>query len=400
VKTDELGPREWHIVTCEYAPTFGGISDYARSIAEALASKGVSVHVWCPAAEGLPPACPGVSVHQELGSFDPRSVWRVGRLLNGHPVRRRLFVQWVPHGFGYKSLNLPFALWLAGRAWFRDDELHLMVHEPYLRFSRKPSHIVASLIHRLMLCLAASKAERIWLSTSAWEPFVKPYASRSRSPQWLPVPVPPTPRPAVPDIDALRAELAPDASPLVGHFSSHSPILTPVLAPTIERLLRKSQAIMVLIGHDGHRLRREIVTAHPEFAGRIRATGELDRLALAQHFAACDLMLQPYPDGISARRTSTITLLAEGCPIVTNSGALTESFWREGAVVLAPSPDPRQIAEAVLSLLDDRAERTRCAERGRQLYDRVFDVRHAVAALEQASRTPMAYAPEPVPSHR
>ena len=29
---------------------------------------------------------------------------------------RRLFVQWVPHGFGYKSLNMPFCLWVWRRA--------------------------------------------------------------------------------------------------------------------------------------------------------------------------------------------------------------------------------------------------------------------------------------------
>ena len=35
------------------------------------------------------------------------------------------------------------------------------------------------------------------------------------------------------------------------------------------------------------------------------------------HLSACDLMIQPYPDGISARRTSAMAALAHERPVVT-----------------------------------------------------------------------------------
>ena len=45
----------WHIVTSEYPPDVGGVSDYTRQVAEGLARMGDEVHVWCPrAAEGPP----------------------------------------------------------------------------------------------------------------------------------------------------------------------------------------------------------------------------------------------------------------------------------------------------------------------------------------------------------
>src|SRR5579862_6625194 len=40
---------EWHIITPEYPPQTGGVSDYTRLVAEGLAEKGDVVHVWCPA---------------------------------------------------------------------------------------------------------------------------------------------------------------------------------------------------------------------------------------------------------------------------------------------------------------------------------------------------------------
>ncbi len=51
-------------------------------------------------------------------------------------------------------------------------------------------------------------------------------------------------------------------------------------------------------------------------------------------------MIQPYPDGISSRRTSAMAGLALGLPIVSTSGHLTETIWAEhAAVVLTPIGD-------------------------------------------------------------
>ena len=387
---------EWHIVTCEYPPTIGGISDYALAVATALGAAGHQVHVWCPSAEGTPPERDGVTVHREFGRFDLLSLWRSGRLLNQFPPRRRLFVQWVPQGFGYRSLNLPFAAWLTCRAWLRGDEIHLMIHEPYLGFSTNALHTAASLVHRAMLFVAGLSADRIWLSTQAWVPFVRPYLPRRRPMQWMPVTVPAVPRAGDRDTAMVRDRLAPAGTPLVGHFSSHSTVLTPVLAPAIEWVLQHSGAIVALIGRNGDRLRTGILSARPDLAGRIVATGDVDSAAVPAHVQACDVMLQPYPEGITARRTSTLTLLALGCPVVTNNGALTEGFWRQGDLALAPGPDPAAIGALVVELLEDAPRRAELGERGLGVYSRLFDVQHAVAVLQHASALPITCAAEPL----
>ena len=43
--TDRALP--WHILTCEYPPQTGGVSDYTFLVANGLASHD-EVHVWCP----------------------------------------------------------------------------------------------------------------------------------------------------------------------------------------------------------------------------------------------------------------------------------------------------------------------------------------------------------------
>ena len=46
----------WHIITGEYPPAPGGVSDYTEAVAAGLAAAGDEVHVWCPAASGLLPS--------------------------------------------------------------------------------------------------------------------------------------------------------------------------------------------------------------------------------------------------------------------------------------------------------------------------------------------------------
>ena len=101
----------WHIITGEYPPVIGGVSDYSQVVAEGLAATGDDVHVWCPP---LPEAAAsnGVTVHPALGRISRRDLRAVDLLLDRFPPPRRLLVQWVPHGFGYRSMNVGFCLWL------------------------------------------------------------------------------------------------------------------------------------------------------------------------------------------------------------------------------------------------------------------------------------------------
>jgi glycosyltransferase involved in cell wall biosynthesis len=98
---------------------------------------------------------------------------------------------------------------------------------------------------------------------------------------------------------------------------------------------------------------------------------------VAAHLAACDLAVQPYPDGITARRTTAMAWLAAGVPVVTTGGPLTEPFWAaDRPVELAADP-----AAAAARLLDDPAARAALGGRGRAYYARHFAVGHTVTAL-------------------
>jgi hypothetical protein len=97
-------------------------------------------------------------------------------------------------------------------------------------------------------------------------------------------------------------------------------------------------------------------------------------------------MIQPYPDGVSSRRTSAMAGLSHGLPIITTTGHNTESFWAESrAVALAPAGDVRSLARLTDLLLADADERGRLKKAAGILYDERFQVKRTVTALREAT---------------
>ena len=111
----------WHILSGEYPPQPGGVSDYTAGLAEGLAKDGAEVHVWVPPASGTAPAVEGVVVHHEAGRWSPADLERLGLALDAFPAPRRLLVQYTPNAWGYRGMNLGFCRWLVGRHAKGDD---------------------------------------------------------------------------------------------------------------------------------------------------------------------------------------------------------------------------------------------------------------------------------------
>ena len=108
-------------------------------------------------------------------------------------------------------------------------------------------------------------------------------------------------------------------------------------------------------------------------------------MELAAHLAACDLLVQPFVEGVTTRRTSLMAGLALGVPIVTNSGPLTESLWGdEQLVALVPVNTPQALAERVDGILQDVSARQALGQRGKEGYARLFSMERTIEKLRIA----------------
>ena len=119
--------------------------------------------------------------------------------------------------------------------------------------------------------------------------------------EWLPVP---SNVPLVSDPEATEAirEKYAAGGVLVGHFGTYGLKIRDYLEMALPELLQDSRVSVILLGRGSGSFREALVRRHPAIAARLHATDELLGEDLSRHLSACDLMIQPYPDGISTRR--------------------------------------------------------------------------------------------------
>jgi glycosyltransferase involved in cell wall biosynthesis len=378
---------DWQILTGEYPPQPGGVSDYTRLVARGLASAGDSVVVWAPPANGHSASSStnghqdgGINVRRLPDRFGARSLRVLSAELNQLRTPHRLLVQYVPHAFGWKAANLPFCFWLRSR---RRDSVWVMFHEVAYPFDAgagfKRNALAA--VNRVMAAIIGHAAERAFISIPAWRSGVDAVTPPGTPVTWLPVP---SGIPVINDpqsVAAIRDRHA-QGHPVVGHFGTYGALIQPLLDESVSLLLKKSDCRILLLGQGSEAARQSLIARDPEAAGRVVATGMLPAEALSPYISSCDLMLQPYPDGVSTRRTSAMVALAHGVPLVTTRGPLTETIWEHSdAVVMAPASALHALADAAVTLLRDPERRAVMARRAAAIYDEQFDLRHTIAAL-------------------
>lgn len=378
----------WHIISGEYPPDPGGVSDYTGAVARGLAAAGDSVVVWAP---GLAPNGtdgPGVVVRRLPDRFGRASRAQLAAALDREGGPHRVLVQYVPHAFGWKALNLPFCWWLKSR---RRDSVWVMFHEVAVPLDRRQSLSLnlLALVTRRMAAAAAAAAERTFVSIPAWTPMLRGVGA-SANPEWLPVPsgIPVMADPSA--TAAVRARLSPSGDVIAAHFGTFGGLIRPLLAASLPVLLERSSCRVLLLGRGSERFRASFVNEHPCYEPRILAAGELSARDLSASLSACDFLLQPYPDGITSRRTSAMAGLQHGRPLVTTDGWLTEPFWRgSSAAILSPANDPAALGLAAAALVNDRGRIVDMGAAAGALYDARFDLRHVITALRAQASAPL-----------
>src|SRR5262249_16573221 len=283
-----------HFLTPEYPPANGGVADYTRLLAGALAKQLGTVHVWAPRVTGSDAADDGIVVHRIAG-FDPRSLEEIGMQLEALPGPRRLFLQYVPTSFGFRGMNVPLTRWLRGRS----EKLWIQVQEGALGWTlwRKPP---LHLVHAVQLWMAAAlarRADRIFVSIEAWKQRLGEQAGRA---VWLPIPsnIPAQVEPG--NLDRARRSLG--GGPGIAHFGTYCPLIVSDPRPASGEIGRlRPDARFLLLGRGALDFGRKLGLAE-----RIDVREDLPASEIAALLKASTLVLQPFPDGISARRTSAM----------------------------------------------------------------------------------------------
>lgn len=374
-------PPVWHILTGEYPPAPGGVSDYTALVANGLAESGCEVHVWCPRLPGPLPSTSAVQVHQLDRGFTRRGLKELDHELSGFEGPRTLLVQYVYNAYGYRGMNVPFCLWLIGRRYRSGDDVRIMFHEPFYSFGWQSArrNVLAAVTH-LMAALLLIAGRTIYLSIPAWERLLQPWNWLGRSMFWSPIPA------TIPGRSS-GARTEHRERPIVGHFGTYGEQMRRSLKSLFTALLRRRSDIELhLLGGGSKAFAAEFAAELPNNAGRIVGFDRLPDDAVAEQIRRCDVMLQYYPDGVSSRRTSVMACLVNSVAVVTTTGWLSEPDWAESrAVALAPAEDIDALIGVVDRVLNDSMECARLASAGHDFYVDTFSRERTVELLTSST---------------
>jgi len=108
-------------------------------------------------------------------------------------------------------------------------------------------------------------------------------------------------------------------------------------------------------------------------AERVHWTGHISAAEVSANLLATDVVVMPYRDGVSFRRTTFIAALRHGRPVVTTRPTVPLAELRHGEnVLLVPPGDADALAEAVARLADDPVLRARLSA-GAEALGQQFD---------------------------
>jgi glycosyltransferase involved in cell wall biosynthesis len=374
----------WHFITGEYPPQSGGVGDYTAILAAAMADAGAEAHVWT-ATPGTDAPGAAVEVHRVPDAWSEAGLRQLDAALNGYPAPHRLVIQYVPNAWGQRGMNLGFCQWVRLRAQF-GDEVRLMIHEPFLpyQFTLGPACWYMAWVQRRMMTLLLNAATTVYLSIPGWTEMLRHYGKgRNGGEVWLPafstIPVEDDPA----RVRDLRVEVANPQQLILGSFGTFGGEIGR-LTPTVfaHVLPHARDAVGLLLGRGSARIAAQVSAAAAVPASRIFAFEDLPADEISCRLQGCDVMVQPYPDGISSRRSSAMAALAHGLPVVTNTGFLTDPLFAGTAgVAKIKGRDADLLAKLVHGFLLAEDSRIAFGAGGREFYQENFAVEHVVAKL-------------------
>jgi glycosyltransferase involved in cell wall biosynthesis len=132
---------------------------------------------------------------------------------------------------------------------------------------------------------------------------------------------------------------------------------------------------------------RSLVQTH-SLTERVYWTGHISPEEVSANLLAADVVVMPYRDGASFRRTTFIAALRHACPVVTTYPTVRLAELCDGDnVLLVPPHDAEALVSAILRLADDTELRSRLSQ-GAQALGRRFDwplITRQTAAVYQFS---------------
>jgi len=391
-----------HLIAAALPPVLDGIGDYTANLAGALVASG-RARVTVVTGEDQAAHAPirGVSIVPTFSAARPGSVRRIADHIaakTGRGVDERpdwVVLQYNPFSYGRWGLN-PYLPWVMRRVRRRGDcagsggaaagpRVALMVHEPFVPVISAKFALMTTW-QRWQLWMLGRTADVVFFSIQPWADRFRPWFP-GKPVLHLPVGSNVPRRVPITRTQArARLNIANETVTLGLFGNAHPARMMDAVSAALNAVGRRTSAapLLLYMGPHGAAIRAALTAAaRPgDCQAIIRAEGPLPADEISRRFAALDAYLVPFVDGISTRRTTLMTGLQHGVPIVGTRGPLTDKMLEEqnGTAFLLScvsaasnaSGDVQAFGAQVVRVIEDAGLQARLGQGAQQLYEREF----------------------------
>ncbi|MFN4293305.1 MAG: glycosyltransferase family 4 protein [Thermoflexales bacterium] len=351
------------LIAGEYPPLQGGLGDYTRRLALALADLGHEPHVLTRFVAGAPAVERegNVTVHRLVGAWN----WETRRRIEGfnrlfHPDALNLQYQAAAYQM-HPAINLlPGALAKRAPTVVTFHDLRVPYLFPKAGFLRWKS--IVMMAKGASACITTNVEDRdTLLREGVREVAMIPIGSN----------ITPATLEGFDGAAWRRAQGIAEGVILIGYFgfmneSKGGEALIRALAELRRRGL--DVGLLHIGGQAGdsdptnlaYAARLQRLAVELGVRERVYLTGFLDERGVSEAFAACACVALPYRDGASFRRGTLMAALAHGCAIVTTTPRVALPELIDGVnVLLTPPDDVPALAQTIQRVIADEALRRR-----------------------------------------
>jgi glycosyltransferase involved in cell wall biosynthesis len=369
------------LLSARFPPQRCGVGDYTYFLAGALARSGHDVDVLTAVGEldeSLYPLQPNANIHRVISSWGTKGlpgVMRHVRKLDPHV----LLIQYTPHAFDRRGITfainvLPALLRVRGRI-----QVVTNLHEMYIPFARSLKRDLGALWQRAAALSLVAGSTRLSVTSTEWQRRLKRMGISKRIhviPAGSNIPMATITKE---DRARLRSQILGGTDRfLVASFGARHDRDLPAALYGLAQLKKERAAKLIWIGGGSlsepdrigieQAMEREELTKHD-----IEWAPSLPHPEVSRLLSICDVMMLPFIDGVSTRRTSAVTALQHQLPLLTTRGSKEEPFFIHGRNVYSvPVGDRRALADGLVELARRPELRAHLAQGSRESYKTHF----------------------------
>ncbi len=369
------------LVSARFPPQRCGVGDYTSFLGDALARMGNEVQVLTAVGEldqVLYPLHPNVSIHRVVEHWGLGAVSRVLRAVREFEPDA-LLIQHTPHSFDRRGITLAINLLpvvLRAMGHFR---VVTNFHELYIPLEPSLKRGLGSLWQRAVVLLMSYGSHGVSVTATEWQRRLGRLGLRK------PVHVIPVgsniPAAQITGEERMRIReqiLGTSTGFLISGFGALHDRDVNLALDGLRQLKRERAAKLVWIGSGSlHEPYRASIETRMRTIGLrqndILWTGTIPHPEVSKLLSASDLLILPFTDGISTRRTSAVTGFQHGIPLLTTRGWQLDSCFVHGEnVYVVPVGQQEEFANALLNLAHSPQLRARLRTGARVLYESHF----------------------------